>query len=55
MYTKYRKSNFGPIPYLYDRNNPFDSKNKIVRQNFDWVKIEEDIISSYVWILLLGA
>ena len=40
FYTKNRKPNFGPIPYLYERNDPFDSKNKIVRQNFDWVKIE---------------
>ena len=55
MYTKNRKSNFGTIPYPYDRNDPFDSKNKTVRQDFDWVKIEEDIISSYVWIPLLGA
>ena len=55
MYTENRKSNFSPILYPYDRNDPFDSKNKTVRQNFDWIKIEEDIISSYIWILPLGA
>ena len=50
MYSQNRKSNFGPFPYPSDRNDPFDSKNKAVRQIFDWVKIEGVIILKPVWI-----
>jgi len=55
MYSQNRKANFGPIPYPSDGNDPFDSKNKTVRQIFDWVKIEGVITSRPVLILPMGA
>jgi len=55
MYTQNRKANLGPFPYPSDRNDPFDSKNKTVRQIFDWVKIEGVIVSRPVWISPMGA
>ena len=51
-----RKANLGPFLYPSDRNDPFDSKNKTVRQIFDWVKIEGVIITlRQVWISPMGA
>ena len=55
MYTRNKKTNFRPFPYPSDRNDPFDSKNKTVRQIFDWVKIERVIILKPVQISPLGA
>jgi len=55
MYTRNRKANLGPFPYPSDRNDPFDSKNKTVRQIFDWVKIEGVIVSRPVRISPMGA